>query len=213
MARSRFDNLETEKQEALLEAAAEEFAQRGYRAASINRIIDRSGMSKGSVYYYVDDKADLFATTFRRSVERVLDETGWPALDVIPADEYWETLRELTRRSVAFATRNEWWIRLARSYHRFAAEAADSDAVASLVEFAEGWWRRIIVRGQALGLVRDDLPTDLLVAIAMGADHAGDRWMVERWDDLSQEELDRLVEARVDLVRDMLSKEHQGWER
>ena len=65
MARTRFENLARDKQEAILEAAAEEFAEKGFEAASINRIIRASGMSKGSVYYYVEDKADLFATTFQ----------------------------------------------------------------------------------------------------------------------------------------------------
>ena len=212
MARSRFDNLDRDRQEAILQAAAEEFAARGYQAASINRIIERSGMSKGSVYYYFEDKADLFSTTFQRSMEHILEAAGWPALEVVAADEYWDTLLELTRRSVAFANRNDWWVRLARSYQRFITEAPETAAVARLAEFGQSWWRRIIARGQELGLVRDDLPLDLLVAIAMGADHAGDQWMMERWDDFSPEELDRLVDARVDLVRDMLSKEHQGWE-
>ena len=85
--------------------------------------------------------------------------------------------------------------------------------MARFEEFAASWWHQIIGRGRELGLVRDDLPVDLLVAIARGADHAGDRWMMERWDDFTEDELDRLVDARVDLVRDMLSKEHQGWDR
>jgi AcrR family transcriptional regulator len=80
MARSRFDNLARDKQEVLLEAAALEFAAHGYQGASINRIIDQSGMSKGSVYYYFEDKADLFSTTFQRSIERIAEEAGWPAL-------------------------------------------------------------------------------------------------------------------------------------
>lgn len=170
-------------------------------------------MSKGAVYYYFEDKADLFATAFQRSVERIAEEAGWPAMEIVPAEAYWETLLDLTRRSVALAMRNEWWLRLARSYHRFSHEAADSPAVSRIVDFAQGWWARIIRRGQELGLVRDDLPTELLVAIVNGADHAGDRWMTERWERFSREELDRMVCARVDLVRDMLSKEHQGWNR
>ena len=213
MARSRFENLARDKQEVLLEAAALEFAARGYRGASINRIIDRSGMSKGSVYYYFDDKADLFSTTFQRSIERIAEEAGWPVLDVVAAEEYWDTLLALTRRSVEYAARNDWWIQLARSYHRLALEDPEDESVVRLLEWAEGWWRRIVVRGQELDLVRDDLPTDLLVAISMGADQAGDRWMMERWEDFTPDALEGLVEARVDLVRDMLSKEHQGWDR
>ena len=62
MVHERFDNLDAEKQERLFEAAADEFASHGFDGASLNRIIDRAGMSKGSLYYYFNDKNDLFAT-------------------------------------------------------------------------------------------------------------------------------------------------------
>lgn len=210
MVRNRFDNLDAEKQEAILAAAAEEFAERGYGAASINRIIERSGMSKGSVYYYFEDKADLFVTVMDRSVERMVDETGWRAIEVVGADEFWDTLRELTRRSVHYFARDEWWMALARTVHRIAAEP---DAPTHrLVDLSRKWWTTIISRGQELGVVRTDLPLDLLVAISVGADAGGDRWMMERWDDLPDEDLERIVEGRIDLVRDMLDKENEGWE-
>lgn len=211
MARTRFQNLDPEKQEAILQAAAEEFGEQGFEGASINRIIRTSGMSKGSVYYYFEDKADLFSTTLEHSIQRFADEIGWLSLEVLGHDEFWDALLELTHRSVALARRSEWWIRLLRSYHRLRQEGSPQEAVERLVELARGWWRTIITRGQVLGLIRDDLPLDLLVETAMGADDAGDRWMMERWDDFSDEELRRIVDARVDLLRDMLAKENEGW--
>lgn len=213
MARARFAKLEEETRERLLRAAAEEFADRGYEGASINRIIQRSGMSKGSVYYYFEDKADLFSTTFRLAVERLLEEAGWPALDEVAAEDFWDALLALSHRSVALARRDDGWIRLARSFHRFESRTPEHESVARMRELAEGWWRRVVARGTELGLVRDDLPPDLLVVMARAADHAGDRWMADRWEELTPDELGRLVSARVDLVRDMLSKEHQGWNR
>ena len=46
----------------------------------------------------------------------------------------------------------------------------------------------------------------------MAADEAGDRWMAEHIEELRGEALDRLVEARIDLLRDMLDAENEGWE-
>lgn len=45
----------------ILEAAAEEFAIRGYHDASLQRIGDKVGLSKASLYYYVSSKSDLLA--------------------------------------------------------------------------------------------------------------------------------------------------------
>ena len=45
----------------LLEAATEVFAEKGYDAASLQDIAERVGILKGSIYYYIDSKADLLA--------------------------------------------------------------------------------------------------------------------------------------------------------
>ena len=45
----------------------------------------------------------------------------------------------------------------------------------------------------------------------MAVDEAGDRWMVEHLDEYQGDALSRLVEARVDLMRDMLDAENEGW--
>ncbi len=212
MVRNRFDNLDARKQEAILKAAGEEFAEKGFEGASINRIIQRSGMSKGSVYYYFEDKADLFATVIERGTQRVMEEVGWPSLEVLGPDEFWNALLELTHRSVDFVRRDEWWIRMARSFHRLRHEVGAGPAVQRLEEMGRSWWRSIVRRGQDLGVIRTDLPLDLLVEIVMGADEGGDRWMMDHWDQLERSGLDEIVDARVDLLRDMLAKENQGWE-
>jgi AcrR family transcriptional regulator len=213
VARNRFENLEPEKQEAILRAAGEEFAERGFDAASINRIIERSGMSKGAVYYYFDDKADLFATVMERSTQRIIEEIGWFSLEVLGPDEFWEAILELTRRTVAFVQRDDWWIRIGRSFHRIRTDPRATEAATRLADFGRAWWESIIHRGQVLGVIRTDLPLELLVEITMGADMGGDHWMMEHWDDFSDEEMKKIVDARVDLLRDMLDKEKEGWDR
>ena len=213
MARNRFEKLEPGKQEAILRAAGEEFAEKGFEAASINRIIRNSGMSKGSVYYYFEDKADLFATTLERSIQRTMEEIGWFSLEVLGRDEFWDALLELVHRTVDWARRNEWWIRLGRAFHRLEQESGTEATTSRLLEVGKGWWSSIIQRGQLLGLIRTDLPVDLLVEIVIGADRGGDRWMMEHWDELSEDDIWRIVDARVDLLRDMLDKENEGWER
>ncbi len=212
MARNRFDNLDPQKQEAILKAAGEEFAAKGFEAASINRIIQDSGMSKGSVYYYFEDKGDLFATVVERGTQRIMAEIGWPALEVLGPDEFWDSILELTHRSVEFVQRDDWWIKIGRAYHRIRHERGTLPALDRLQDLGREMWRAIIGRGQVLGVIRTDLPSDLLVEIAMGADEGGDRWMMNHWEEFSDKEMRKIVDARVDLLRDMLDKENEGWD-
>ena len=45
---------------ALLEAAAQTFAERGFQAATMDEIAERVGLSKGALYYRYKSKDDLF---------------------------------------------------------------------------------------------------------------------------------------------------------
>jgi hypothetical protein len=37
--------------------------------------------------------------------------------------------------------------------------------------------------------------------------------MIERWSGMNEEDRSRIFEARLDILRDMLDAEHEGWER
>ena len=60
MPKQTFLNLAEEKRETIINAAVDEFAQYGLENASTNRIVENSGISKGSFYQYFEDKQDVF---------------------------------------------------------------------------------------------------------------------------------------------------------
>lgn len=52
---------EYERRELLLKAAREEFMQKGYNKASLRTICANAGMTTGALYFFFENKADLFA--------------------------------------------------------------------------------------------------------------------------------------------------------
>jgi AcrR family transcriptional regulator len=60
MPKRTFFNLPAEKRETIVNAAVDEFAHYGLENASTNRIVENSGISKGSFYQYFEDKQDVF---------------------------------------------------------------------------------------------------------------------------------------------------------
>lgn len=60
MPKPTFFNLDQQKRDAITAAALEEFASQTYNEASVNRIVEKSGISKGSLYQYFEDKKDLY---------------------------------------------------------------------------------------------------------------------------------------------------------
>ena len=77
-----FAKLPSEKQERVLDAAIEEFSRWGYEKASINRMVGRLGIAKGSIFQYFGSKKNLYFHIFeyavalvRRSLKGVKAET------------------------------------------------------------------------------------------------------------------------------------------
>ena len=82
-ARPTFAKLPSEKQERVLDAAIEEFSRWGYDKASINRMVGRLGIAKGSIFQYFGSKKNLYFHIFeyavalvRRSLKGVKTETA-----------------------------------------------------------------------------------------------------------------------------------------
>ena len=80
--KTTFSNLPSEKQERVLDAAIDEFSRWGYEKASINRMVGRLGIAKGSIFQYFGSKKNLYFHIFeyavglvRRSLKGVKTET------------------------------------------------------------------------------------------------------------------------------------------
>jgi AcrR family transcriptional regulator len=72
---TRRGTLNEARWEAILGAAAEEFNERGYRAARLQDIAQRVGLLTGSLYYYIDSKEDLLYALAQSSLQLGLATT------------------------------------------------------------------------------------------------------------------------------------------
>ncbi len=66
-----FHQLDKRKQNRIISAALTEFANHGYDGASINNIVQKIGISKGSIFTYFSDKESLFLYVFEYCLELV----------------------------------------------------------------------------------------------------------------------------------------------
>lgn len=162
---SRRDGLSGEKRQALIDAAVDEFNEHGLENASFNRIIERSGISKGTVYYYFENKDAL--------LDMVLQDIGERALRALPEralpeteEEYWPVLWEEQEREFDFFVDNPelGQIMMLSLGECEAGEGEEKMLRGSLLHL----FRRreaLVRRGQELGLVRSDLDTGLLMNV------------------------------------------------
>lgn len=60
MPKQTFYNLQSDKQNRIIDAAKKEFSENNFYEASINKIIKDAGIPRGSFYQYFENKEDLF---------------------------------------------------------------------------------------------------------------------------------------------------------
>ena len=97
------------RNDALLEAAAELFATKGFRETTMRDIAGAAGMLPGSIYYHHGSKDDLLLEVYEAGVEtfvRALTE----ALE--PVGDPWERLRRGMALHIAAITRDDAFIRV-----------------------------------------------------------------------------------------------------
>lgn len=179
MARPRFHKLAASQQALILDAAVREFAANGYVDASLNRIIESAGISKGSMYYYFEDKEDLYAHVIRDQLERLIERAGpfpvpasrdpglfWAAL----TDGYLRLMQDLMASPEAAALLRGWL----GSASSPSLSTAQRDAEREVLP----WVMRTLAAGQEIGAVRTDLPAELMLGVVMAMGQAMDVWLI-----------------------------------
>lgn len=68
-----FFNLTEQKRERIIACAVKEFADSGYKQASISRIVQAAEIAKGSFYQYFEDKDDLYIHIVRMIGQKKMD--------------------------------------------------------------------------------------------------------------------------------------------
>jgi TetR/AcrR family transcriptional regulator len=83
---SKFLNLDTQKQDRILNAAMKEFALKGYDRASTNEIVKEAEISKGLLFHYFGNKKQLFLFLYEHMtkifLERILEKVNWDEKDI-----------------------------------------------------------------------------------------------------------------------------------
>lgn len=150
-------SLATEKQDLVFHAAVEEFAERGYDAASMNTLVRRAGISKGSLFTYFRSKAGLFDAVVDRAAGRIRQDLRL-LRDKSQDLPFAQRLEALVAAGFSFIDQHP---RLARIYfgllQRGSAPGGESRAEA-LRTRSRDFLEELILQGQAKGELRRDLP-------------------------------------------------------
>ena len=204
MPRPRFNKLKPQKRERILEAAAKEFAAHSYDGASLNQILDRAGISKGAAYYYFDDKADLYTTTILHYSQQLMGELSFDP-DLLTAANFWDEIANLYRQQLTAYVDRPWVFGVAKAGGSLPADLQAHQALRQLLEQAQFLLLQLLRKGHELGVVRDDLPEELLLALVIAVDDAHDQWLYAHWQEHTTAKLEAAALRASDTLRRLLS--------
>ena len=69
-----FENLSEEKQLRIINSAIEEFANKGYKRSTVDNIVSKAGISKGSIFQYFKNKERLYLYICDYQIKIITDE-------------------------------------------------------------------------------------------------------------------------------------------
>jgi AcrR family transcriptional regulator len=200
MPRPRFQKLAAAQQALILDAALSEFAANGFADASLNRIIEAAGISKGSMYYYFDSKEDLYAHVIRDQLERLIQRAGpLPVPEADDADGFWRQLTDDYLRLLRAMQDSPEAGALLRGWLGGGGAPPLGASQHDAEQEALPWVMGALAAGQRVGAVRSDLPHELLLSVVMGIGQAIDVWVITRPPDPS--ELEQTVGSVFGMMR------------
>ncbi|MBB6035599.1 TetR/AcrR family transcriptional regulator [Phytomonospora endophytica] len=156
----------------VLKAALDLFATQGYATTSVQQIVKAAGVTKGAMYHYFTSKDDLLFAIYERILslqKRRLDEItarGGAAVDVVR-----EVCEDVVVTSIDFLPEGTVFF---RSQHMLVPER-QKEVKRRRREYHDEF-AALLLRGQAEGAFRDDVPVPVLIAHFFSDVHYLSQW-------------------------------------
>jgi TetR/AcrR family transcriptional regulator len=151
-----FERLPEEKRHRITGAALEEFAALGYRAASMNSVVERAGISKGALFKYFGSKEGLFGYVYRLALGKVKEYLR-RVRDGSVGEPFFTRLEKVVRAGTAFIRENPG---LADLYYRI-THSGDAPYPGQILTSMRRESRRFLRKLVEEGIRRGDLRSDL----------------------------------------------------
>ncbi|MEN8136027.1 MAG: TetR/AcrR family transcriptional regulator [Thermodesulfobacteriota bacterium] len=159
--KNTFRNLPKEKQRRITAAAVHEFAEYGFKQASVNRIVKETGIAKGSLYQYFAGKEALYLHVFTDFIELVKQTVK--ENETTDDGEVFSRIRFVIDAGLQFIKTHPEYFRL---YTRLLSEEGSpyrSELLAQVRFFPIEYFEPLIRKGQDEGAIRTDVAVELIV--------------------------------------------------
>ena len=166
-----------DKRDALLRAAIDTFAARGFFNAQVADVARAAGVAAGTVYLYFRGKDDLLISIFERTMKEAIAD-GRQSLAAL--DDPIERLREIARLHLGRLGRDKALAVVFQVELRQSTKFMERFSATQLREYL-GVIRTVIADGQARGVFQPAISPTLAAKLFFGAlDEMATNWILSR---------------------------------
>ncbi len=168
MVKQGFLNLTKDEQSKIMDAALDEFADKDYEAASLNSIIAKAGISKGSMYHYFASKEDLYLhllSEIIKTKEEFLKDTLAAAEKPLSEMSFFENLEFQMLASVDFAAQHYREHQLSIRLQALAEGPLKESLFDNLTGAFEDYLEHMVDEAMMTGEIRDDFDRGFVMRI------------------------------------------------
>ncbi|RBP66230.1 TetR family transcriptional regulator [Brevibacterium sanguinis] len=175
MPTTPFSRMAAPKREALIAAAAAEFAAHSFAEASLNRIVTSCRMSKSSFYHVVESKEELLGLVVTELIAEARADWPPPAVEDFAGD-FWATAERVWRDAVEVWPRSTALNLLWRifSAHR------EHPAVEQAGAVVDAWLTEVLEIGRRSGAVDAECPQELQALGVQSLLRSFDEWSLRQ---------------------------------
>lgn len=193
MPRETFLNLPAAKQEAVINAALEEFAKYPYERASLTRIVNNAGIAKGSMYQYFENKRALYLYI----VGIVYDLKREYLWDVFENEQdFFGTLIKYYQRSYLFAIEHPLHHQVAINFWESKDETLHNELTENK-ELRANDFIRLLEIARAKGQVKQDICPEAAFFVY----HSVGKELIDKFSDLPAEKIDEHLQFIQNVLR------------
>ena len=154
-----FHHLETEKKESITTIAVKEFSIHSFKEASVNTIVKKAGISKGSLYQYFNDKVDLYLYVLQIAASKKFEFLK-SCEKSYETNDFFDWLTMLMTKGCEFDLNNPLYCQLI--HHALTGPLVDT-SMEHLRTMNSNYLKQILVQKIEKHQVRVDVELDMMV--------------------------------------------------
>ena len=200
-----FYNLPADKRELICQVAIAEFAEYEYELASINRIVNKSGISKGSFYQYFENKKALFLYLIQLVAEEKIKYIS-PIMGNPEEHDFFTLLREMYISGIRFGAAHPEYAEIGNKLLRNKNAAIYKEAMANNMPAANEFFETLLEGAIVRGEVRADIDVKMFAFLIMSMNALVVEYYMENVAQSYDEKMMATIDKFLDFLKDGIGK-------